>query len=70
MVSSLLAKNKLVGEDKVRNQAKLVTYMILGALFRAGKDLTSGDGALELGTDSESAVDLLRSILRVASKGD
>ena len=69
-VSSLLAKNKLVGEDKVRNQAKLVTYMILGALFRAGKDLTSGDGAVALGADSESAVDLLRSILRAVSKDD
>lgn len=69
-VSSLLAKNKLVGEDKVRNQAKLVTYMILGALFRAGKELTSGDVAVALGTDSESAVDLLRSILRAVSKDD
>ena len=69
-VSSLLAKNKLVGEDKVRDQAKLVTYMILGALFRAGKDLTSGDGAVAFGTDSESAVDLLRSILRAVSKDD
>jgi AcrR family transcriptional regulator len=69
-VSSLLAKNKLVGEDKVRNQSKLVTYMILGALFRAGKDLTSGDVAVALGTESESAVDLLRSILRAVSKDD
>ncbi|MAN33395.1 MAG: hypothetical protein CL410_03745 [Acidimicrobiaceae bacterium] len=69
-VSSLLAKNKLVGADKIRDQAKLVTYMILGALFRAGRDSTSGDGALALGTDSESAVDLLRSILRAVSKDD
>lgn len=69
-VSSLLAENKLLGADKIRDQAKLVTYMILGALFRAGRDSTSGDGALALGTDSESAVDLLRSILRAVSKDD
>lgn len=69
-VSSLLAENKLLGADKIRDQAKLVTYMILGALFRAGRDSTSGDGALALGSDSESAVDLLRSILRAVSKDD
>lgn len=69
-VSSLLAENKLLGADKIRDQAKLVTYMILGALFRAGRDSTSGDGALALGIDSESAVDLLRSILRAVSKDD
>lgn len=69
-VNSLLAENKLLGADKIRDQAKLVTYMILGALFRAGRDSTSGDGALALGTDSESAVDLLRSILRAVSKDD
>ena len=69
-VSSLLANNKSVGTKEVHDQAKLITYILLGALFRAGNDQTFSNDALALGTDTESTVELLRSLLRAVSKSD
>ena len=69
-VSSLLANNKSVGTKEVHDQAKLITYILLGALFRAGNDQTFSNDALVLGTDTESTVELLRSLLRAVSKSD
>ncbi len=69
-VSSLLAKNKSVGTKEIHDQAKLITYILLGALFRAGNDQTFSNDALALGTDTESTVELLRSLLRAVSKSD
>tara|TARA_Y100000768_G_scaffold386950_1_gene376673 strand:+ start:1097 stop:1720 length:624 start_codon:yes stop_codon:yes gene_type:complete len=69
-VSSLLTQIKLDGADEVHVQSKLITYVLLGALFRADNDSTFGNNDLALGTDTESIADLLRFIIRAVSETD